>query len=461
MLLDNFRKKIDTETPSVSNSPSSPPSLSRASSYSSASNADLENGAIVTPLTMSQHDSHSMTRKPEQFQSLRQRSNLPLLSSSAPTTTAAPSSAELNLDTDSLAGSEDASESSYKIDKAPNAASALLGSVMGLASNSGAASFLLGPHIFSTAELNPPRSRKASRDFAVEDPSFSIASVDDSGSSASSLSGLGKMPSSSSSKAVLNRWVSSQTSSSLSGAGSSFSDVDLENAEQKEDMVPLMSSSSKLFSPRRRPQANNGSNNNNSYTAARNSSNSIGSTAVNATTSNNSNYAFTLRSREQIIIHILMELRMAYVDIVFLAFATFYQFFHSAVTNVAYYQHAQLNAANRVPLKDIAFEWLPSLDGELWIISEYFLFGIIAISLFCVISNVILSWNAPHGRPIYSMQIVRRMGMTWVVCQTLRMISFLITTLPGASRQCRYSLPEGLTREEMIGGPAPDEGNPV
>ena len=172
------------------------------------------------------------------------------------------------------------------------------------------------------------------------------------------------------------------------------------------------------------------------------------------------NYAFILRSRENVIIHFLLELRMLQVDLLYILFIIFYQFFHSAVTNVAYYQHAQLNAANRVPLKDIAFDMLPPLDGELWIVSEYIFAALLGVSLSCVISNLVVRWNAPHGRPIYCIQIVRRLGMTWIVCQTLRMISFLITTLPGASRQCRYAVPDGLTSSEMVNGPAPDEGNP-
>lgn len=186
---------------------------------------------------------------------------------------------------------------------------------------------------------------------------------------------------------------------------------------------------------------------------------------------NNSNRALSLdnegsaplllkRTRENVIIHFLLELRMLQVDLLYILFIIFYQFFHSAVTNVAYYQHAQLNAANRVPLKDIAFDMLPPLDGELWIVSEYIFAALLGVSLSCVISNLVVRWNAPHGRPIYCMQIVRRLGMTWIVCQTLRMISFLITTLPGASRQCRYAVPDGLTSSEMVNGPAPDEGNP-
>jgi hypothetical protein len=156
-----------------------------------------------------------------------------------------------------------------------------------------------------------------------------------------------------------------------------------------------------------------------------------------------------------------MESKMLRTDLLFILFITFYQFFHSAVTNVAYYQHAQLNAANRVPLKDLAFDMLPPLDGDLWIISEYILFAILAISISCILSTLVVRWNAPHGRPIYAVQIVRRLGMTWIVCQTLRMISFLVTTLPGASRQCRYAVPDELTAFEMLNGPAPDGGNPA
>jgi hypothetical protein len=171
-------------------------------------------------------------------------------------------------------------------------------------------------------------------------------------------------------------------------------------------------------------------------------------------------YVFTLRSRENIIIHLLMEMKMLRTDFVFIFFVTFYQFFHSSVTNLAYWQHAQLNAANRVPLKDLAFDLLPPLDGDLWIVSEYILYGILIVAISCIISNLVVKWNAPHGRPIYCVQILRRLGMTWIVCQSLRMISFLVTTLPGASRQCRYEVPDDMTAAEMLNMPAPTEGNP-
>lgn len=143
-----------------------------------------------------------------------------------------------------------------------------------------------------------------------------------------------------------------------------------------------------------------------------------------------------------------------------LSFTIFFAFFHSAVTNLAYWQHARLSAANRVPLQDIAFDILPVIDGDWWIASEYIVWSLVAVCFSCIASNLIVKWNAPHGKPIYCVQIMRRMGMTLIVCQTLRMISFLVTTLPGASRQCRYAVPNGLTSAEMLNGPAPNEGNP-
>ena len=172
------------------------------------------------------------------------------------------------------------------------------------------------------------------------------------------------------------------------------------------------------------------------------------------------NYAFVLRSRENIIIHFLMEAKMLRTEWPILSLTIFFSFFHSAVTNVAYWQHARLSAANRVPLQDIAFDILPVIDGDWWIASEYIVWSLVAVCFSCIASNLIVKWNAPHGKPIYCVQMMRRMGMTLIVCQILRMISFLVTTLPGASRQCRYAVPDGLTSAEMLNGPAPNEGNP-
>lgn len=260
--------------------------------------------------------------------------------------------------------------------------------------------FLMGPHCFSEADLHPVRE----------------------GGDIDPL----KSPNKASPPYHRSATQSMLMMDSPSGptVGSSLSDIDLESGD-------LTAVSPVLPSPIKRVQAYH-----------------------------QRNYAFILRSRENIIIHLLMEMKMLRTDLVFILFVTFYQFFHSSVTNLAYWQHAQLTAANRVPLRDLAFDLLPPLDGDLWIVSEYILYGILTVAISCIVSNLVVKWNAPHGRPIYCVQILRRLGMTWIVCQTLRMISFLVTTLPGASRQCRYAVPDGLTTAEMLHMPAPNEGNP-
>jgi hypothetical protein len=196
----------------------------------------------------------------------------------------------------------------------------------------GASPFLMGPHIFSTSEmLQPPRARrKESCDKNDLQKNLDISP--------------------SSKKHILFRRGAPQyplmASPSSSTHGSSFPDV--LSGEQKyslDEVAPLVSSSS---IGRRQPP--------NSYQKS---------------------YAFVLRSRENVIIHSLMEAKMLKTDFLFLLFAASWQLFHSAVTNVAYWQHAQLNAANRVPLQDIAFDMLPALDGEMWIISEYILWVIV------------------------------------------------------------------------------------
>eukprot|EP00560_Eucampia_antarctica_P006948 CAMPEP_0197824798 /NCGR_PEP_ID=MMETSP1437-20131217/2007_1 /TAXON_ID=49252 ORGANISM="Eucampia antarctica, Strain CCMP1452" /NCGR_SAMPLE_ID=MMETSP1437 /ASSEMBLY_ACC=CAM_ASM_001096 /LENGTH=284 /DNA_ID=CAMNT_0043424569 /DNA_START=371 /DNA_END=1225 /DNA_ORIENTATION=+ len=76
------------------------------------------------------------------------------------------------------------------------------------------------------------------------------------------------------------------------------------------------------------------------------------------------------------------------------------------------------------------------------------------------LSVIIIRWRPPHRKPLYASMILRRVLMTLVACQTLRIISFLITTLPGASRQCLYSVPDDLTSKQMVEGAADPSGNP-
>jgi len=378
--------------------PSPSPMMSQASP-SSESNGSMD---VVSLFPLTTHDDgslHSQSRLPER--SLRQRGT-----SSSATTTPSQTSPPGSItnpradEDDSLSNSED---DEPKGGSGNNGTPSILRSVLG------ASPFLMGPHIFSTSEiLQPPttRARKESDDLRTN---------------------LDRSPPSKQNSVYRRGAPVPPLMAASSSLGSPYTDGDIEGGEFSLD-DSIVSSSSVGRRQRR-----------NSY---------------------QKNYAFVLRSRENTIIHFLMETRMLRTELPLILFATFMQFFHSTVTNFAYWQHAQLNAANRVPLKDIAFEMLPALDGDMWIISEYILWVILGTVISCMSANLVVKWNAPHGRPIYTVQILRRMCITLVCCQVLRMISFLVTTLPGASRQCRYTVPDGLTSAEMLNGPAPNEGNP-
>ena len=166
------------------------------------------------------------------------------------------------------------------------------------------------------------------------------------------------------------------------------------------------------------------------------------------------------RTREEIVLHFIMELNMLRRDAAIIFFGVVMQWFHSILTNLAYYYHTQLSAAQRIPLKDIAYETLPMLEGAWWMVSEYLFLAMVATIVLSIASILVIRWNPPHGRPLYCVPILRRLFMTLSCCQVLRCISFLVTTLPGASRQCLYDVPEDMSREELVLGPAHDRGNP-
>jgi len=170
-----------------------------------------------------------------------------------------------------------------------------------------------------------------------------------------------------------------------------------------------------------------------------------------------------VRTREGAISHLMMEASMLWYNRWFCVFCLFSQWFHSAMTNVVYYYHDKLSAAQRVPLKDIAFEYMPLLTGGWWSLSEYLIIAMVIISMVFTFGLFFIRWTSlgPQGRPLYCVICMRRLLLTWAVCQFLRIISFMVTHLPGPSRQCIYDVPLELTAVEMITGRAPASGNPI
>jgi len=180
----------------------------------------------------------------------------------------------------------------------------------------------------------------------------------------------------------------------------------------------------------------------------------------NGNSSSSSTSIGRLRTREEIVLHFIMELNMLRKDWVIIFAGFVMQWVHSILTNLAYYYHTQLSAAQRIPLKDIAYETLPVLEGGWWMVSEYLFVAMLFTIIISIASILVMNWNPPHGRPLYCIPIIKRLFMTLSCCQVLRCVSFLVTTLPGASRQCLYNVPEDMGRDELIFGPAHDRGNP-
>ena len=166
------------------------------------------------------------------------------------------------------------------------------------------------------------------------------------------------------------------------------------------------------------------------------------------------------RSRAQMIVHFLMELHMLRRDVKVLVFGLSWQWIHSVFTNLAYYYQAKLSAIQRQPLQDVAFDLLPTLNGKLWMASEYLVYSMVLVVVVSVFLILFVQFRAPHGRPLYCIPILRRMLLTLVVCQSLRIVSFMCTTLPGASRQCLYKIQHNITLADLMSGPAPPQGNP-
>lgn len=118
----------------------------------------------------------------------------------------------------------------------------------------------------------------------------------------------------------------------------------------------------------------------------------------------------------------LVHLRVLLVGFVF-------QWVHSVSTNVVYMLHVQ-----RQPLYDLGFELLPPLSRDWQIVSELVFFAFVT----CVIGFALkpLLWER-RGKARYVMPLVARYLAVLMLCQALRILSFMATVLPGPNYHCR------------------------
>lgn len=123
------------------------------------------------------------------------------------------------------------------------------------------------------------------------------------------------------------------------------------------------------------------------------------------------------------------------------------QYVHSVATNVAYYMHIQ-----REPLADLGFALLPQLTPAQQPISEVVFFTLFLSTIAFALFYPWLDLSRQHlsaSKRLYTTLIAARFLAVAALAQALRIVSFLVTSLPGPNYHCRpnskhYDPPTGL-----------------
>jgi len=116
----------------------------------------------------------------------------------------------------------------------------------------------------------------------------------------------------------------------------------------------------------------------------------------------------------------------------------FFQYLHSVATRVAYFLHVP-----REPLPDLGFAVLPALTRETQIVSEYMFFAYLGSTILFAFSPFLrMHQSSKKENRLYCVLMVSRFLCVCVLAQTLRIICFLVTTLPGPNYHCRPDSPD-------------------
>ena len=161
--------------------------------------------------------------------------------------------------------------------------------------------------------------------------------------------------------------------------------------------------------------------------------------------------------------HLVINLTILAVEWRLFLLGGCWQLVHSTATNVVYYLEAtRMTGAQRLPLHDLSFEVLPLLSGFMWGLSDLLLLGIISFVVAMVPLSLVAAFRKPDRRPLYIAFAARRFFLSLVLLQTLRMVSFTVTLLPGSSFQCLYTLTDAQKASAagtLAEGLASPEGN--
>lgn len=112
-----------------------------------------------------------------------------------------------------------------------------------------------------------------------------------------------------------------------------------------------------------------------------------------------------------------------------LLLGVFFQYVHSVGTNVAYYLHQQ-----REPLYDLGFATFPALSRQMQVLSEVMFFVLVGGTILFALSPF---FNRTMKRKLYTTLMLSRFIGVCVLAQSLRVITFLATSLPGPNYHCR------------------------
>jgi len=116
-----------------------------------------------------------------------------------------------------------------------------------------------------------------------------------------------------------------------------------------------------------------------------------------------------------------------------------FQYVHSVATNVAYYMHVP-----REPLADLGFSLIPALSRRDQVVSEILFFILVGCTIIFAVSPFFVPHDArvPLAKRRFTTVMIARFLGVCVLAQTLRIITFLVTTLPGPNYHCRPDAPD-------------------
>jgi len=105
------------------------------------------------------------------------------------------------------------------------------------------------------------------------------------------------------------------------------------------------------------------------------------------------------------------------------------QYIHCVSMNAAYYMHIP-----REPLWDFGFEFMPFVPPETPL---YLANAILSLTALFIVSPFLRA----QSKPVFTVIIIARFSMVLILAQALRVVTFIVTTLPGPSEQCRPDSP--------------------